>query len=108
MKKTFSEGPEATPESVGMSSKKLENLYNLGERYVKEGELPGVISMVVRDGKLVYQSMHGNMDDEAGKPMQQDAIFRIYSMTKPIASVALMQLYEDCLLYTSPSPRDRG
>ena len=50
MKKTFSEGPEATPESVGMSSKKLENLYNLSGRYVKEGQLPGVISIVVRDG----------------------------------------------------------
>ena len=95
MQNKFSDGCEATPESVGMSSKKLENLYNLGERYVAEGKLPGVLCMVARDGKLVYQSMHGNMDDEAGKPMQSDAIFRMYSMTKPIASVALMQLYEE-------------
>ncbi len=106
MNKKFNEGPEAKPDSMGMSSKKLENLYNLGERYVKEGELPGVISMVVRDGKLVYQSMHGNMDDEAGKPMQQDAIFRIYSMTKPIASVALMQLYEEgCFQLDDPASK---
>ena len=95
MRNNFSDGCEATPESVGMSSKKLENLYNLGERYVAEGKLPGVVTLVARDGKLVYQSRHGNMDDEAGKPMQLDAIFRMYSMTKPIASVALMQLYEE-------------
>ena len=97
MEKKFSESCEVTPESVGMSSKKLNNLYGLIERYVDEGKLPGAICMVVRDGKLVYESVHGSMDDEAGKVMTKDAIFRIYSMTKPIASIALMQLYESGL-----------
>ena len=91
----FSEGCEASPESVGMSSRKLANLYHLLDGYVQDRKMPGIICMVARDGKLVYQSRHGNMDDEAGKPMQLDAIFRLYSMTKPIASVALMQLYEE-------------
>ena len=94
MEKKFSESCEVTPESVGMSSKKLNNLYGLAERYIDEGKLPGAICMVLRDGKLVYESVHGSMDDEAGKVMTKDAIFRIYSMTKPIASIALMQLYE--------------
>ncbi|MAI42154.1 MAG: hypothetical protein CMP95_06830 [Gammaproteobacteria bacterium] len=50
--------------------------------------------MVIRDGKLVYESVHGNMDAEAEKVMRDDAIFHIYSITKPTASIALMQLYE--------------
>ena len=94
MEQQFREGCEATPESVGMSSRKLENLYNLVDGYITDGKIPGAICMVARDNKVVYQSRHGNMDDEAAKPMQMDAIFRIYSMTKPIVSVALMQLYE--------------
>ena len=97
MEKKVIESCEVTPESVGMSSKKLNNLYGLIERYVDEGKLPGAICMVVRDGKLVHESVHGNMDDEAGRVMTKDAIFRIYSMTKPIASIALMQLYESGL-----------
>ncbi len=93
----FSEGCEATPESVGMSGKKLENLYRLVDGYVTSGKMAGAIAMVARDGKLVYQSCHGDMDAGAGRPMTPDAIFRIYSMTKPIASVGLMRLYEQGL-----------
>jgi CubicO group peptidase (beta-lactamase class C family) len=93
----FNEECEATPESVGLSSKKLANLYNLAEGYVTSGKMPGIVCMVARDGKVVYQSRHGNMDDEAARPMQLDTIFRIYSMTKPIASVGLMRLYEEGL-----------
>ncbi|MDA1300261.1 MAG: serine hydrolase [Proteobacteria bacterium] len=93
----FSEGCDATPESVGMSGKQLENLYRLVDGYVTSSRMAGAIAMVARDGKLVYQSCHGNMDDEAGRAMTPDAIFRIYSMTKPIASVGLMRLYEQGL-----------
>lgn len=91
----FSEACEASPEDVGMSTSKLENLYRLVEGYVADGKIPGAICTVARDGKVVFNAMHGNMDDEADKPMHSDAIFRIYSMTKPIASVALMMLYEE-------------
>ncbi len=86
---------EASPEDVGVSSKKLENLNRLVQGFIDEGKIPGAICMVARDGKLVYESVHGSMDDEAGKPMALDTIFRIYSMTKPIASVGLMLLYEE-------------
>jgi CubicO group peptidase (beta-lactamase class C family) len=53
--------------------------------------------MIARGGKVVHYTMHGHMDVEANRPMQRDAIFRIYSMTKPIASVGLMMLYEEGL-----------
>lgn len=86
---------EATPESVGMSSRKLENVTRLVEGYVRDRKIPGAICMVARDGKVVHHALHGSMDDEAGKRMREDTIFRIYSMTKPIASIGLMQLYEE-------------
>ena len=85
---------EAAPEDIGMSSHGLENVTRLVRRYVDEGKFPGVISMVARRCKVVHFDVYGSMDDEAGKAMRGDAIVRLHSMTKPIASIALMQLYE--------------
>ena len=59
-----------------------------------EKKFAGTISMVARRGKVVHFHVNGSMDDEAGKAMRPDTIFRMHSMTKPIASIALMQLYE--------------
>src|SRR5580704_17832479 len=67
-------------------------------RYVDSGRLPGVLTMVYRRGKLAHTGMSGHMDLERGKPMREDAIFRIYSMSKPITSVALMMLAEEGLI----------
>ena len=92
---TISAALEAAPEQVGMSSARLERVTNLVSGYVADGKIPGAISMVARGGKLVHAQSYGQMDVEADKPMQADTIFRIYSMTKPIASVALMMLYEE-------------
>ncbi|HJN51316.1 MAG: serine hydrolase domain-containing protein [Pseudomonadales bacterium] len=89
------EKAETGPQEVGMSGSKLKNLTNLVQSYVDDGKVPGAVCMVARDGKVVHHTIHGNMDDEAGKPMADDTIFRIYSMTKPIASIALMMLYEE-------------
>jgi len=86
---------EAEPEEVGLSSARLRNLSRRVEEYVEEGQIPGAITVVARQGKVVHFETCGSMDDEAGKPMTADAIFRIYSMTKPIVSLALMQLYEE-------------
>src|SRR5438105_5648076 len=88
---------EAEPEEVGLSSRRLDNVSRLVQRYIDEKKLPGAISMVARRGRVVHFETYGRMDDEAGKEMRADAIFRIYSMTKPIASVALMTLYEEAL-----------
>jgi CubicO group peptidase (beta-lactamase class C family) len=86
---------EAAPEEVGMSSTRLRNVARLVQSYVDDRKLPGAISLVARHGRVVHFETYGNMDDERHKPMQADAIFRFYSMTKPIASVGLMMLYEE-------------
>ena len=86
---------EANPEDVGMSSARLRNVSRLVQGYIDERKLPGAISLVARRGRVVHFETYGNMDDERQKPMRADAIFRFYSMTKPIASVGLMMLYEE-------------
>ena len=87
--------PTAEPESVGMSAKRLERLDRVMQGYIDRNEVAGVVTLVARRGKVVHFSALGQRDVEAGAPMTHDAIFRIASMTKPIASVALMMLYEE-------------
>jgi CubicO group peptidase (beta-lactamase class C family) len=65
------------------------------KEHVDKGNLPGVVVMVARKGKLVYSETLGFQDKTAGKPIKEDAIFRMYSMTKPMASVAAMMLIEE-------------
>jgi len=82
-------------EEVGMSSPRLKNVSQLVQRYIDDEKLPGAISLVARRGRVVHFDTYGQMDRERGVPMRADAIFRFYSMTKPIASVGLMTLYEE-------------
>jgi len=80
---------------VGLSPARLARLDDvMRRRYVDSGELPGLMTMVYRGGELAHVGMCGQIDLERGTPMREDAIFRIYSMSKPITSVALMSLYE--------------
>jgi CubicO group peptidase (beta-lactamase class C family) len=88
---------ETSPEAVGLSSRGLHRLSTRVQGYVDEKRIAGAITMVARHGQVAHFQTYGSMDEEAGKPMAADAIFRIYSMTKPIASVALMTLYEEGL-----------
>jgi CubicO group peptidase (beta-lactamase class C family) len=83
------------PEDVGMSSERLARISALMEQYVKDNQMPGIMTLVQRKGKVVQFGKYGMMDIEVGKPMQENALFRIYSMTKPIVSVALMILFEE-------------
>lgn len=84
------------PETVGLSSARLQTLDRvMAARYVDTGALPGILTQVYRKGALVHTGAAGSMDLERGKPMREDALFRIYSMTKPITSVALMMLVEE-------------
>jgi CubicO group peptidase (beta-lactamase class C family) len=83
-----------TPEEVGMSSKRLELIKPVMQAYVDQKKLAGLITMIARKGKVTHFERVGQMDIEANKPMSDDAIFRIYSMTKPIICTALMILYE--------------
>jgi CubicO group peptidase (beta-lactamase class C family) len=87
--------PTAKPEDVGMSSIRLAALKSGLQAEVDKGKIPGAVVMVVRSGKLAYSETVGFQDKSAGKALQQDAIFRIYSMTKPLASVGAMMLVED-------------
>ena len=87
--------PTAKPEEVGMSSERLARVRTAMQRYVDKGLVPGVVTMVARRGKVVYLDSVGYRDAESKAPMTTDTIFRIASMTKPIASVALMMLYEE-------------
>ncbi|HSC19043.1 MAG TPA: serine hydrolase domain-containing protein [Rhizomicrobium sp.] len=83
-------------EAVGLSPERLARLdRRMTEKYVETGLLPGFIVQMFRRGALAHTGMAGRMDIERGKAMQEDAIFRIYSMTKPITAVALMMLVEE-------------
>ena len=88
----------ATPESVGMSSGRLERISTTFEQEVAARRLPGATVMVARKGKLVYARAFGQRDPKALEPMQLDSVFRIYSMTKPFATVGAMMLVEDGVL----------
>lgn len=85
----------STPEQVGMSAERLGRITTMLKKEIAEGKLPGVVVMVARKGKIIYSDAIGFQDKGANAPMQLDAIFRIYSMTKPLASVAAMTLVED-------------
>jgi CubicO group peptidase (beta-lactamase class C family) len=84
------------PEQVGLSSERLARLDSvMTEKYVKTGLLPGYVVQVFRRGELAHSGLSGQMDIERGLAMREDAIFRIYSMTKPITALALMMLAEE-------------
>ena len=85
-----------TPESLGMSSERLSRIDRfLAERYVTPGKLPCALLQVARAGKRVHQSVLGRASLESGAMLAEDSIVRIYSMTKPITSVAFMMLVEE-------------
>ncbi|UCH49242.1 MAG: beta-lactamase family protein [Betaproteobacteria bacterium] len=90
--------PIAEPASLGLSAQRLNNISRIFDTHIKEGKLPGVVFMIARDGKLAYSDALGFRDPAKKKPMAKDAIFRIYSMTKPLVSVAAMMLVEDGVL----------
>jgi CubicO group peptidase (beta-lactamase class C family) len=84
-----------TPESVGMDSGQLDRIReHLGKRYVEPGKIPGSITLVARYGQACYLDIQGWRDVERRTPMTADSILRIYSMSKPITSLAMMTLHE--------------
>jgi CubicO group peptidase (beta-lactamase class C family) len=87
--------PVVAPEAVGLASSRLANIRALMDRHVAEKSIPGASALIARHGKIAYQEAFGMADMEAGSPMRMDTIHRIYSMSKPITSVAVMMLYEE-------------
>ena len=85
----------ATPEQVGMSVARLGRITTMLKKEIADGKLPGAVVMVARKGKIVYSDAIGFQDKGAETPMKLNSIFRIYSMTKPLVSVAAMMLVED-------------
>lgn len=87
--------PEVDPAEAGLDAGRLERIDRHFRRYVDDGLLPGWLVTVSRHGKLAYVASYGQRDVEAGLPVSTDTIWRIYSMSKPVTSVAAMILYEE-------------
>jgi CubicO group peptidase (beta-lactamase class C family) len=86
---------EADPAEMGLDPVRLERLEHHYRRYVDDGRLPGWLVAILRRGRLVYLQTAGQRDMEAGLPVEPDTLWRIYSMTKPVTSVAAMMLWEE-------------
>lgn len=87
--------PTATPESVGMSSERLARITPIMQRFVDEGKLPCVVTLIARHGKVVHFEKVGYQDVENKVPVRDDTMCRMYSQTKPVTGVAVMILYEE-------------
>ena len=86
--------PQALPEEVGLSSKKLKKVDQVIQNYIDKKHLAGAVIIIARKGKVIHFSAHGMRDISKVRPMDEDSIFRIYSMTKAVVSVAAMVLVE--------------
>ena len=91
----------ASPEEVGLSSAQFKKIEAVTKAHIDDGLMPGAVMLVARRGKVAWVSVQGKRDAAAPDAMKQDSIFRIYSMTKPIVSVTLMQLVEEGRLQIS-------
>jgi len=87
--------PIATPEDIGLSSAALTRLGTVLSGEVASGRVPGAVALIARRGRVAFFESFGRRDPANGAPMTKDTIFRIYSMTKPIVSVAAMMLWEE-------------
>ena len=87
--------PLVSPDQVGLSAARLARISSWMRGWVDSGKLPGMTVCVMRRGELAYAETYGKADVERNKPMRPDTIVRIYSMTKPLTSTAIMMLYEE-------------
>jgi CubicO group peptidase (beta-lactamase class C family) len=95
--------PEARPESLGLSATRLQSMSDAFKREIDKGTTPGVTVMVARRGQIGWFEALGRQNPAQSAPMSRDSIFRIFSMTKPIVSIGIMQLVEDgTLLLNEP------
>lgn len=87
--------PTAKPAEVGMSAERLDRLTRVMQEYMERGQAVGLVAMILRDGKIVYQKPFGKLDPAKGTPMPANAIFRIASQSKAVTSTAIMMLQEE-------------
>ena len=83
------------PEDEGLSTQRLKRVAELVQRHLDAGSFSGAVTLVARNGRVVWHEAQGVMDVEAKKPMTKDAMFRIMSMTKPVVGVATMMMIEE-------------
>jgi len=86
---------ETSPESAGMSTERLARIDAMCEKAVLEADIPGVVAFVARNGKIVYWRAFGMADNQSGRSLKRDDIFRIASQSKAITSTAVMMLWEE-------------
>ena len=92
---SMEESVSVVPESVGLSSNRLARMDEQMHAFVDNEQLAGIQTAIIRKGNLVHLDTYGYTDLESKKPLKENSIWRIYSMTKPIVSVGLMMLYEE-------------
>src|SRR5215469_1514100 len=83
------------PESVGLSEERLFRIHDTMQRHIDAHDISGVVTLVARKGQIAWFHAQGLMDIGANKPMQKDAIFRVFSMSKPICGAAILILLEE-------------
>ena len=88
-------GATVKPESVGLSEERLSRIHDTMQRHIDAHDISGAVTLVARKGQIAWFHAQGLMDIEANKPMQKDAIFRVFSMSKPVCGVAILMLLEE-------------
>ena len=88
----------SSPEEVGMSAERLEQINTVMQRHIEAGDIQGAVTAVARRGKLVHFEAHGLMDVEGERPMQEDSVFIMMSSSKPVLGVAAMIMVEEGLI----------
>src|SRR5919109_2765409 len=87
--------PEVAPAELGFDAERLSRIDRHFDRYVDDGRLPGYLVLVSRSGRIVHVALGGRRDLESGAPVELHTLWRIYSMTKPVTTVAAMMLWEE-------------
>ncbi len=95
----FANLPSADPAALGIDAKRLARVDARMAQAVENGEVPGVVTVLIRHGHIAHVSCHGYLDVERKNPLPEDALFRMYSQTKPVAAALTMQLQEEGLFY---------
>src|SRR5260370_5885293 len=86
---------ETKPEDVGLSRDRLQRIHETIQRHIDAHQIAGAVTLVARKGRIAHLEAHGVMDLESKKPMAKDSIFRIFSMSKPVAGAAILMLVEE-------------
>src|SRR5262249_25007 len=88
-------GPTLKPEPDGLSEERLSRIHDAMQRHIDGHDISGAVTLVARKGQIAWFHAQGKMDVETNKAMDKDAIFRVFSMSKPVCGVAILMLLEE-------------